>query len=88
MTLSKLSPQARKALRKNKSDVKLRATVELAPGKSPENILLASECEQVEVLSWSAQSHLMTLLIDSGKLADLAKDTSVTYVQVGDKMRH
>ena len=88
MRLSKLSPQARKALRRNGPSVRLRATVELASGKNPGNLTLPTDDGSVEVLSWSPQSHLMTLLIDSGKLAALAEDSAVTYVQVGGKMQH
>lgn len=86
MSLSKLSPQARKALRRNAPGVRLRATVELARGKNPDQLALISDDGTVEVLSWSPQSHLMVLEIDSEELKSLAEDAVVTYVEVGGTM--
>lgn len=87
MNLGKLSPQARKAMRQSGDASRVRATVELAPGRTPENLVLPSSDGTVEVVSWSPRSHLMTVLIDPTKLAALAGESAVSYVEVGGRMR-
>lgn len=84
----KLSPQARKAIMKNDPLVQLKAIVELAPGKTPDDLAMRdSGTGGPELLSWSPKSHMMTLLATAETLDALAKDTAVTYIQVGGAMR-
>ncbi|GAB2184654.1 hypothetical protein [Roseibium sp. LAB1] len=84
----KLSPQARKAIMKNDPKARLKAMVELAPGKTPDDLAMRQTgAGAPELLSWSPQSHLMTLLVTAESLNALAEDTAVTYIQVGGAMR-
>lgn len=84
----KLSPQARKAILKNDPLAQMKAMVELAPGKTPDDLTMRSGgTGGPELLSWSPKSHMMTLLVTAENLNALAEDTAVTYIQVGSAMR-
>ncbi|AQQ04866.1 hypothetical protein B0E33_15920 [Roseibium algicola] len=84
----KLSPQARKAIMRNDPSAQMKAMVELAPGKTPDDLAMrTTSAGTPELLSWSPQSHLMTLLVTAENLNSLAEDTAVTYIQVGGAMR-
>ncbi|WP_157139662.1 hypothetical protein [Roseibium aggregatum] len=84
----KLSPQARKAIMKNDPSAQMKAMVELAPGKTPDDLAMRDTgTGGPELLSWSPNSRMMTLLVTAETLNALAKDSAVTYIQVGGAMR-
>jgi hypothetical protein len=84
----KLSPQARKAIMKNDPSAQMKAMVELAPGKTPDDLAMRDTgTGGLELLSWSPKSRMMTLLVTAEILNALAKDSAVTYIQVGGTMQ-
>ena len=85
---SKLSPQARKAIIRAKDIGPVKATVELAPGFSPDNLGVTPEQLQAEILGWSEHSRIMSISIDPERLTDLAEIAGITYIQVGGGMRN
>ena len=83
---SKLSPRAKKAMIVGRGGSSVSATVELAPGASPESLDTRIESLGGVVRSWSAASHVMTLSLPCARLADLAADRAVVYIEADGEL--
>lgn len=80
-----LSVRAKKRVLEGVGKEPVRCQVSVAANVDPTKIRAHLDALGAEILSWSAETNLLTLTLPSERLVELARSRGVTYVELGSR---